>query len=81
MQYRTEKLKARIIERFGSQNAFCEAIGMQKSTLSRYLSQGKDWPGSLLIKAVQLLEIPTDEIDAYFFAPEVSKRKRTEVKT
>ena len=73
MRYKTEKLQTRIVERFGTQKAFADAIGMEKSTLSRYLSQGKDWKGSLLIKAVEVLEIPTNEIDSYFFEPAVVK--------
>ena len=78
--YKTEKLKARIVEKFGTQKAFCEAVGMYESTLSRYLSSGKDWKGSKLIKACELLEIPASEVDAYFFEPAVSKRKRDEVR-
>ena len=76
MRYKTEKLKARIIERFGTQRAFCEAVGMYESTLSRYLSTGKDWKGSKLIKAVEVLAIPANEVDLYFFEPDVSKNKR-----
>ena len=73
MRYKTERLQARIVEKFGTQKAFADAIGMEKSTLSRYLSQGKDWKGSLMIKAVEVLEIPADEIDSYFFEPAVVK--------
>ena len=73
MAYQTEKLEARIIEKFGTQKAFAEAIGVRRSTLSRYLTTGRDWRGSSLIKAVRALEIPTDEIDSYFFAPRVTQ--------
>ena len=73
MSYKTEKLQKRIEEKFGTQKAFADAVGMDKSTLSRYLSQGKDWKGSLLIKAVDVLDIPADEIGAYFFEPAVVK--------
>ena len=73
MRYKTEKLQTRIVEKFGTQKAFADAVGMDKSTLSRYLSEGKDWKGSLLIKAVEVLEIPTSEIDSYFFEPAVVK--------
>lgn len=76
MRYKTEKLKARIAEKFGTQKAFCEAAGMTESTLSRYLSTGRDWKGSVLIKACKLLDIPATEVDLYFFDPDVSKRKR-----
>lgn len=71
--YKTDKLKSRIVEKYGEQKAFADAIGMNKSTLSRLLKDGKDWKGSMLMKAVDVLEIPTDEIDEYFFEPVVVK--------
>ena len=79
MAYNTEKLEARIIEKFGTQSAFADALGITKSTLSRYLSNGHDWKGSTLIKAIRLLEIPEDEIDIYFFVPRVAKTHTKEV--
>lgn len=73
MTYKTEKLQARIIEVFGTQQAFAEAIGMDKTTLNKLLREGRDWRGSRLIKAVEVLNIPTDEIDSYFFEPAVEE--------
>ena len=35
MAYKTDKLQARIAEKFGTQSAFAEAIGMDKTTLNR----------------------------------------------
>lgn len=75
MAFKTDKLEARIIERFGTQKAFCEAIGIAESTLSRYLNEGRDWKGSTLIAAVRVLQIPDEQIDDYFFAPRVAKKK------
>ena len=80
MAYKTEKLEARIIEKFGTQKAFAESLGVTKSTLSRYLSTGRDWKGSTLIKAIRLLEIPEVEIDTYFFAPRVPQKEPKGVK-
>lgn len=68
----TEKLKARIVERYGDQKSFAEALETSESTLSRYLSEGRDWKGSLIVKAIRLLEIPEDEVNAYFFTPKVA---------
>lgn len=65
--YKTDKLKGRIIERFGTQKAFCKAIGMRPSTLCKALKDGRDWRGSTLIKAIRALDIPEAEVDAYFF--------------
>ena len=79
MAYKTEKLEARIIEKFGTQKAFADALGIHKSTLSRYVSDGHDWKGSTLIKAIRLLEIPDDQIDTYFFDLRVAKVQPKEV--
>lgn len=75
MIYKTEKLKARIVEKYGDQKSFAKALGMTESMLSRLLNEGKDWKGSMLMKAVELLEIPAPQVDSYFFEPVVSKEK------
>ena len=72
MAYKTDKLKARIIEKYGNQKNFAEAMKMEESTLSRYLA-GKDWKGATMMKAIELLEIPLEEINSYFFEPAVAK--------
>lgn len=72
MAYKTDKLEARIIERFGTQKAFAAAIGTSRSVICRYLKEGRDWRGSTLMKAVRVLDIPQDEIESYFFEPRVA---------
>jgi transcriptional regulator with XRE-family HTH domain len=79
-RFNTEKLEARIVEKFGSQKKFCAEIGLAQSTLSRYLSEGCDWKGSILVKAIRALAIPEDQIDDYFFQPKVPKRELKGVK-
>lgn len=78
MIYKTEKLKARIVEKYGTQKAFAEALGMTEPSLSRLLTNGKDWKASMIMKAIDLLEIPSAQVDAYFFEPAVSKEKQEE---
>lgn len=78
MAYKTDKLKARIVEKFGDQKSFAEAMGMSESTLSRYLSSGIDWKASLMMMAIDLLEIPSSQIESYFFEQQVSKEKQKE---
>ena len=73
MTYKTDKLQSRIIEKFGTQAAFAEALGIDKSTLSRLINEGREWKGSKMMKAVEVLEIPAEEIDSYFFAPAVEE--------
>lgn len=77
--YNTTKLKARIVEKFGSQNKFAEAIGVDKSVVSKCLNEGRDWKGSNLIKAMRVLEIGDSEVDSYFFTPAVKKTQPREV--
>ena len=81
MAYKTDRLKTRIIEKFGSQKEFAETLGMSEPTLSRLLNEGGEWKGSMLMKAVELLEIPAVQVESYFFESEVSKRKPEGVKT
>jgi len=73
MTYKTDKLQSRIIEKFGTQAAFAEALGIDKSTLSKLINEGREWKGSKMMKAVEVLEIPAEEIDSYFFAPVVEE--------
>ena len=73
MTYKTDKLQSRIIEKFGTQAAFAEALGIDKSTLSKLINEGREWKGSKMMKAVEVLEIPAEEIDSYFFAPAVEE--------
>ena len=73
MAYQTDKLKARIAEKFGTQKAFAQAIGASRSAVCRYLKEGHDWRGSTLIKAIRVLEIPQEEVDSYFFVPKVTQ--------
>lgn len=75
MSYKTEKLRARIIEKYGSQKAFADAVKINPSSLSRILKHGRDWKGSKLLRAAELLDISAEDIDAFFFAPDISKRQ------
>jgi transcriptional regulator with XRE-family HTH domain len=75
MTYKTDKLQARITEKFGTQAAFAEAIGMDKTTLSKLISEGREWKGSKLMQAIKVLEIPGSEIDSYFFEKAVEEIK------
>ena len=74
MTYQTTKLKARILEKYGNQKNFAEALQMDESTLSRYLA-GREWKASAMIKAAELLEIPAEQVGVYFFETKVSKDK------
>lgn len=66
------KLRGKIKEVFGSQDAFAAAMGMNPSTLSAKLTGKTDWTSSEVELACKLLSIPLEEMHLYFFAPRVA---------
>lgn len=73
MPYKTDKIRGRIVEKFGSQKAFAEAMNINETTLSKILNNGTEWKASSALKAIKMLEIPNNEVDLYFFEPRVEK--------
>lgn len=63
----TSKLRGRIVEKFGSQTAFAEASGNSISFISQYMNGKTQLDQKTMNKWIELLEIPADEIQAYFF--------------
>lgn len=61
------KLKGKIVEVYGTQEAFSKAMGMSKAALSQRLSGAVDWKTSEIIKACELLHISLSEAWEYFF--------------
>lgn len=71
MAFTYNKLRGRIVERFGKQETFAEAMGWSQVTLSKHMTNGTAWRQMDIVKACELLEIPTNEIHDYFFDTEV----------
>lgn len=61
------KLRGRIREKFGTQEAFSAAMDMNPTTLSAKLNGKTDWTRQEIEKACELLEIPLAEAHTYFF--------------
>lgn len=70
MQFNHSKLIGRIVEKFGSQRGLCIAIGWTESKLSARLNNlvHFDSEEMIMLSAPDVLDIPTEEIPAYFFA-------------
>lgn len=62
-----EKLKNKIIDVYGTQQAFAKALGVSVSSVSRFINGSRAWRGETVIKAAKLLGIDGNEIDVYFF--------------
>lgn len=70
------KLRGRIREVFGTQDAFAYAMGMNRVSLSHRLSGKLDWKSSEIVSACALLSIAEEEIVPYFFAVRVQETEQ-----
>lgn len=61
------KLRGKIKEKFGSQDNFAAALGMDRSTLSLKLNGKSDWTLPEIDKSCSLLHIPVEDVYKYFF--------------
>lgn len=65
------KLRGRIIEKYGTMSSFADAIGITDVALSRKFNNKAGISRDEIIKWADLLDISQDEYGAYFFAREV----------
>lgn len=61
------KLRGRIVEKFGSQGKFAEAMEWREALMSAKLNNKSEWAFADVMKACELLEIPLSEAHLYFF--------------
>lgn len=77
MSFNYDKLRGRIVEVFGSQYRFAEAMKWSERTLSLKLNNMRSWKQTDICKATLLLKIDESDIPIYFFTPEVQKIEQT----
>lgn len=65
------KLRGRIIELFGSQEAFAEEVGQTPTTISYKLNNKKPITRNDIIKWGEVLMIEQENIGLYFFTEKV----------
>ena len=63
----TRKLRGRIREYYETQGAFAKALNMSPATLSKKLMGKTEWNRQEIEEVCTLLNIPINEIYAYFF--------------
>ena len=67
------KLRGKIKEVFGTQDAFAEALKMDAATLSSKLNNRSDWKREEIETACKILNIPVEQLHEYFFTLKVAK--------
>lgn len=68
MPYEYNKLRGRIVEKYGTQEKFAEALGITKQWLSVKMTGKSPFNQKEMRQWCDLLDIPDDEISNYFFA-------------
>lgn len=71
MPYDYAKLLGKIVEKYGTQYRFADAIGLSERTLSLKMGGKVGWKQDEIAKACELLCINEREIHKYFFALKV----------
>lgn len=67
MAYDYRKLSGKIVEVFGTQAKFAEAMEKSERTISLKINGKIDWTQEEMIKAAQLLRFDVTDIPSYFF--------------
>ena len=70
MKFKNNKLRGKIREVFGSEKKFAKALGISYNTLSGKINNKYEWKQQEIYKASKILNIPVEEIHAYFFEEE-----------
>ena len=65
------KLRGKIREVYGTQDAFAKAMNMSNVSVSHRLNGKLEWKAKEIAKACQVLNIPLSENAEYFFTIEV----------
>lgn len=73
MEFNYNKLRGRIVEKYGNQTNFSEKFGVSENTMSMKLNNKVRFTSDDIVTASELLDIPAEQIGTYFFTQEVSK--------
>ena len=67
MAFAYDKLKGKIKEVFGTQEAFSVALGIARTSLYSKINNNTEFTQTEMLKSLELLHLEKSEIDSYFF--------------
>lgn len=67
MAFDFSKLLGKITEEYGTQYNFARAMGLSEHSLSVKLNNKVPWKTTEIVKAMELLNINSSDVSAYFF--------------
>lgn len=68
MPYSYDKLRGRIIEKYGSQENYAKKLGLSVNSVSKKMNGKSGFSQKDMIRWAELLDIDTDDYGSYFFA-------------
>lgn len=71
MAFDYNKLRGKIVEKFGSQGEFARAMGWSEKTLSNKINGKIPWKQTDICSAIKLLGLIESDIQEYFFTIKV----------
>lgn len=71
MSFDYSNLSGRIVQKFGTQYNFANALGISERSLSLKLNNKVFWKNSEIARVCRLLEINDEDIPKYFFKVKV----------
>lgn len=66
-----DRLRGKIIEKFGSQKRFTELMGISDASMSYKMTGKREFTSSEISKAIEILNIDPHHIYEYFFNKKV----------
>lgn len=71
MEWKYDKLRGRIKEVCGTQDAFAERLGIGRVSLSQRLNNQLEFSQDEIFEACNILDIDLSEVSTYFFTKNV----------
>lgn len=68
VEYRYDKLRGKIVEKYGSQESFANALHLSTNSMSKKMTGKTGFSQEDITKWCSLLGIKQDEIGDYFFS-------------
>ncbi|BBB91017.1 MAG TPA: DUF739 family protein [Methylomusa anaerophila] len=78
MSFLYNKLKGKIKEKFGTQEAFAKKLGISRTSLSLKLNNFSEFTQKEILDSMALLGLPGIEVDKYFFTLKVQKTEQND---
>lgn len=75
--YNYSRIRGKIKEIFGTQEAFSKAIGLSATTISDKLNHKVEWTQKEMEKTMEVFGMPVRLIPLYFFCNETQELEKT----